>query len=325
VKIGFMPAWRALPAGMGAGIENAANTMKELMQSPTLDPATTPAKLAKVLAGLMQDAGPAAANGAPGAPAATSSGFSTLMTANVALTATYTSAAAVPGGQPAAMTAYTEGIKAAAAAFASAAMASLAGVTDIHTCPIPCPVPPHGPGVVTKGSKSVLINNLPAVRKDDKVFEACGGEDPIAMGCPTVFIGDDGGGPAAAGAAPAAADAGDDPDTLAQAQSAAAALANGAASGAPLIEIAAQCGGLGKDKKKHHVVFQVIDEDTGQPCRGVSLKVKLPDGTEEQHVTDSDGMIEIDGLDRPGQCEVTCEFTRIEDTFDFEQLQSQPG
>jgi hypothetical protein len=57
----------------------------------------------------------------------------------------------------------------------------------------------------------------------------------------------------------------------------------------------------------------------------VSLKIKLPDGEEEQHVPAADGMIEIDGLEKPGQCEVICEFTRLEDTFDFEQLKSQPG
>src|SRR5437762_3465821 len=98
VEIGFLPAWRALPSGMGAGVENALNTMKELVDAASLDPMTTPVKLAKVNAGLVQDAGSAAGHGAPGAPATVGSGFSTLMTTNAALTATYVAAAAVPGG-----------------------------------------------------------------------------------------------------------------------------------------------------------------------------------------------------------------------------------
>ena len=69
-------------------------------------------------------------------------------------------------------------------------MSAMAGLSDMHICPVPVPVPPHGPGFVTKGSSTVNIGNLPAARQGDKVFEACGGADPIAMGCPTVNIGD---------------------------------------------------------------------------------------------------------------------------------------
>src|SRR5262249_21751802 len=122
VIIGFMPAWRALPAGMGAGVESALHTMEELIDCASLDPKSTPVKLVKVNAGLVQDAGKAAPNGAPGAPAAVSGGFTSLMSSNAALTATYTAAAAVPGGEPAARTAYTQAIKAAAAAFATSAI-----------------------------------------------------------------------------------------------------------------------------------------------------------------------------------------------------------
>lgn len=56
------------------------------------------------------------------------------------------------------------------------------------------PVPPHGPGFVTKGSSTVNVGNLPAARMGDKVFEACGGQDSIATGCPAVNIGDGGSG-----------------------------------------------------------------------------------------------------------------------------------
>jgi uncharacterized Zn-binding protein involved in type VI secretion len=189
VMIGFKPAWRALPAGVGAGLEQASNTMKQLMDSPQLTPPDATAKLAQVQAGAMQSAGQAAGKGNPAAAGATGGAFGTLTGANAGLTSAYAAASPVPGGQPAATTAYTQGIKAAAAVAASAAFSAIASMVDMHICPIPCPPPPHGPGVVTKGSSTVLIDNLPAARQGDKVFEACGGPDDIAMGEPTVDIG----------------------------------------------------------------------------------------------------------------------------------------
>jgi len=194
VFIGRLPAWRALPAGVGAGLETASQAMSGLMSAPTLTPIDATAQLAQAQAGLTQSAGAAAAQGNATAVGATSAAFATLTATNAALTATYTAAAAVPGGAPAAAVAYTEGIKAAAAAAASAAVSALAAMADMHNCPIPCPTPPHGPGVVTQGSATVFINRLPAARQSDNVYEACGGADAIALGCLNVFIGDKGGG-----------------------------------------------------------------------------------------------------------------------------------
>ena len=190
VLIGSMPAWRALPAGVGDGLEKASEKMDQLMKKPVLTPADATPTLVQIQADMMQSAGKAASEGNAAAAGATGGAFAALTAANAGMTAAWTSASAVPGGQPAANTAYTQGIKAAAAAAASAAMAAVASMADTHICPIPCPIPPHGPGVVTKGSGTVMIDNLPAVRQDDKVIEACGGSDPIAMGCPTVDIGD---------------------------------------------------------------------------------------------------------------------------------------
>lgn len=60
---------------------------------------------------------------------------------------------------------------------------------DMHTCPLVTPVPsPHVGGVVTMGSATVLINNLPAARQGDIIAEA-GPPNSIVMGCPTVLIG----------------------------------------------------------------------------------------------------------------------------------------
>jgi len=59
---------------------------------------------------------------------------------------------------------------------------------DTHTCPLVTGVVPHVGGVVTMGSVTVLINNLPAVRQGDIIVEA-GPPNTIVMGCPTVLIG----------------------------------------------------------------------------------------------------------------------------------------
>lgn len=60
---------------------------------------------------------------------------------------------------------------------------------DIHTCTTPLPVPPHGSGVVIDGSKTVLINGLPACRMGDTILEAIGPVNKIIRGCNSVLIG----------------------------------------------------------------------------------------------------------------------------------------
>ena len=60
--------------------------------------------------------------------------------------------------------------------------------SDTHTCPLSNGPQPHVGGVVPLGSKTVLINNLPAVRQGDQIVEA-GGPNAITVGLPTVQIG----------------------------------------------------------------------------------------------------------------------------------------
>ena len=59
---------------------------------------------------------------------------------------------------------------------------------DFHACPLVSGVVPHVGGVVTVGSTSVIINNLPAARQGDMIVES-GPPNSIIMGCPTVMIG----------------------------------------------------------------------------------------------------------------------------------------
>jgi len=84
-----------------------------------------------------------------------------------------TAAAAGTPGAPTAYAAEQAGKAAALAAMSSLIMSSAAGA-DIHMCTTPLPVPPHGPGVVIDGSKTVLIDFLAACRLGDTILEAVG-------------------------------------------------------------------------------------------------------------------------------------------------------
>ncbi|MBK8268664.1 MAG: PAAR domain-containing protein [Planctomycetes bacterium] len=190
IDIGFLPAWRALPSSVGASVEAASNAMDSLIGTSTLTPANAAKPLADIAKALAESAANAAVEGNPSAIGPTVTALISLNTTNVALTTAWTSASAAPGGQPAANTAYTQGIKAAAAGAATAVFSSVGAMADMHNCSVVVPPMPHGPGLVTKGSKSVIFNNLPAARQNDQVMEACGGADPIQMGCTTVEIGD---------------------------------------------------------------------------------------------------------------------------------------
>ncbi len=99
-----------------------------------------------------------------------------------------TLAAAGTPGAPAAYAAEQAAKGAAAAALGSAVMAASGGA-DIHACTTPAPVPPHGPGVVIDGSKTVMINNLPACRLGDTILEPLGPPNKIVKGEMTVIIG----------------------------------------------------------------------------------------------------------------------------------------
>lgn len=308
VRIGSKPAWRALPAGLGSGVESALNSMKQLMDSPTLNPATTPALLAQVHAGLSKDAAAAEQKGSPGATATTTAEYAKLTATNIRETTTYTSAAAAPGGQPAALAAYTLAMKKAAADFAGAVIQSIAGMTDTHVCPQPSGAIPHGPGVVTKGSRSVFINGLPACREGDKLFEAAGGSDPIARGCDTVIIGDAGG---SGGGSASRQDA-----TPALPPPTAEPGGGGGGSGDPPDAAIHRARDRGR---KHWVAFRVVLDRTSAPVAGVSLQVTLPNGRTETRATDGDGRVEFSDLDTPGVCGVSCPLkdARLATTFDF--------
>lgn len=55
--------------------------------------------------------------------------------------------------------------------------------------------------------------------------------------------------------------------------------------------------------EKTWIKFEVVDADSGAPVKGVTLKVKLPDGQTRNATTDGAGVIEIKDIP-PGTCEI---------------------
>lgn len=92
-------------------------------------------------------------------------------------------------GAPAAKAA-EQAMKAAEGTAMAGAIASMCMGADIHNCSTPLVAPPHGPGIVIDGSKTVFINGLPACRAGDTVLEALGPANKIVRGHPMVTIGD---------------------------------------------------------------------------------------------------------------------------------------
>lgn len=90
-------------------------------------------------------------------------------------------------GAPAAVAAELAGQTAAAASMGSM-ISGLGAMSDISLCPVPLPVPPHGPGVVVNGSPTVLVNNMPLARMGDTITEALGPPNKIVSGCASVHV-----------------------------------------------------------------------------------------------------------------------------------------
>ena len=121
------------------------------------------------------------------AVAALQAAKTTADTAIKTATAAATAAAGTPGAPVA--KAAEEATKAAALSAMSSAITSASGGADIHMCATPLPVPPHGPGLVIDGSKTVNVNFQPACRQGDTILEAIGPPNKILIGQMNVIIG----------------------------------------------------------------------------------------------------------------------------------------
>ncbi len=126
-----------------------------------------------------------------GIPAAAASALQSAKASADAAVQTAVAGTAAAAGTPGAPAAYAaeQAVKGAALASLGAAISGMAGMSDIHMCLTPSPIPPHGPGVVIDGSVTVLVNMMPACRMGDTILEPLGPPNKIVMGEPTVIVG----------------------------------------------------------------------------------------------------------------------------------------
>lgn len=157
-----------------------------------------------------------------------------------------------------------------------------ARIGDMHVCPMLTPgVPPipHVGGPVVLGSPMVLIGGMPAARMGDMLV-CVGPPDTIALGCPTVLIGEGGSGSASGGGAGFKA--------VAVAKASALRAINGSKESTT--------------KQKHWVEFEFVDK-AGNPVSGVNYKLTDTANKESGAVLRMDGRIRRDNI-KQGQAKV---------------------
>lgn len=154
-----------------------------------------------------------------------------------------------------------------------------ARVGDMHLCPMFTGPAPHvGGPIIPPGSPTVLIGSMPAARMGD-IATCTGPPDTIVKGCPTVLIGEAGGGGGAySGAGGGAGTGGSATPGTASVDaifSAGSAIIYGEGPG--LIS-----------GESHWIEFDFVDK-TGKPINGVPYKFVNPNGNE------SEGRLAVDG------------------------------
>lgn len=155
-----------------------------------------------------------------------------------------------------------------------------ARIGDMHVCPMITPsVPPipHVGGPVVLGSPLVLIGGMPAARMGDMVT-CVGPPDTIAMGCPTVLIGEAGGSGGGGG--------------------------GGTVSSAKVGAHSALVGEPGPEAEgPHWIEYQFVDS-AGNPVTGVSYEFTGVDDHKEKGKLTKDGVVKRGGLPKSGNCNV---------------------
>jgi len=171
-------------------------------------------------------------------------------------------------------------------------------VGDPQTCPMYDGATPHTGGAIISGSSVANIGNMPAARAGDDT-QCAGTTGQIALGCMTVYIGDQrmgGSGGGSAAGAPAAS---------------AVAAAPATVESVP----ASHAGPLTPEETPEEptwIGIRLIDHD-GEPVPNENFQVTLDDGTVLAGVTDAQGYTRFDGL-QPSSGDVA--FTGIPDNRD---------
>ncbi len=169
---------------------------------------------------------------------------------------------------------------------------------DMHVCPMlnpGVPPPPHVGGPIALGSMGVLIAGAPAARVGD--MATCSGPpDTIAMGCPTVLIGE-------TGAAGGGGGAGLGQDGSASANAASGKGASASSAGAVLTGDARETDEKDAEKDRYWVEFDFVDA-AGKPAGRARFRLQLPDGSVEEGTVPTNGIVLRKGLKGEGTCRI---------------------
>jgi len=156
-------------------------------------------------------------------------------------------------------------------------------VSDMHVCPMlnpGVPPPPHVGANIAKGSATVFIGGMPAARATD-ILVCTGPPDIIAMGCPTVMIGDAGpaGGGGGGGGGGGSGGGG-----------------GGSSTGAVISAIIAASSppasppGGPPSREGHWIKYEFVDK-TGNPISGAPYKFTSPDNNESEGLLGARGTV----------------------------------
>jgi len=176
---------------------------------------------------------------------------------------------------------------------------------DQAACPMFNGPVPHATGTILKGSTTVMIGYMPAARVSDPIGPptVCAG-NAIALGCPTVLIGDQGGGGSTGGGAGGGGASGGGGGTGAGGPAAATAQPQSTyAETAPAQPAVAGPPTQNVGTGTHWLEIEMVDE-AEQPVVGERYTIRLPDAKEVSGGLDDKGRVRITGIQKPGSWQI---------------------
>lgn len=158
------------------------------------------------------------------------------------------------------------------------------------------------PDTVVLGSTGVMIGGKPAARMGDQ----CAHGGAIVVGCPTVLIGEAGGGSGMAGMPVSVMLKlkNSMPSKTKNKLNAMAAMKKAAASGSKYVN---QNRNAELDEPKEiskDTIKYVLKDEEGNPVEGIEYSLQLPDGSVVKGQSNKEGVIEHSGF-KPGVCKLT--------------------
>ncbi|MBX2924959.1 MAG: PAAR domain-containing protein [Chitinophagaceae bacterium] len=156
------------------------------------------------------------------------------------------------------------------------------------------------PDTIILGSTGVMIGGMPAAR----VGDLCAHGGSIAVGCPTVLIGEVGSGGVANMPVNVLLNVMKHAPTLKKDLNAIAAFKKAANSGTTYVNPERNAALDDPKKISEDSIKYIIKDEDGEPVEGVEYSLQLPDGRIVKGKSDKEGIIEQSGF-KPGICKLT--------------------